>query len=450
MPNQTKKICQFINSYSFNRKDKKIISKVKLHLLDTLANIFAAKNYSFVQNAIKVLKYTHQKKESSLLGFRQKVNFEEAAFVNAIQAHAFDFDDAHKFVHPGCVVIPTVLALSEKFKISMNTFISAIVVGYEVAVRVALAANVEHRNRGYHPTSTCGIFGALAAAAKIMKLNKKQTESAIGLATSLASGITTYRYDGSQNKHLHAGFAVKNAILACKLAKKNVVGASNSLEGKLGFLEIYSNHKNKNFLNKGLGKDFLFLTTDLKTYPSCRQTHGALDLCNEIIKDSNFNLKEIKKISIGIYSYAYKPFYINKNIPGTELEAFLRIPYCVAANLVYQKIDMNSFSRKARNNKSVQNLIKKIHIYPEKRFDKNWPDQRPVEITVELKNKKIKKYTHNPLGSKDNPVSLGFYNKKFQDLLSINCSQKKTSLIFNSVNKLDEISVNKFLNNLNH
>ena len=100
-----------------------------------------------------------------------------AALLNGAFAHSLDFDDTHAAgtLHPGAPVIPAALAAAELTGASGEDVIAAIVAGYEVTNRLALALpGGDHYDRGYHPTATCGVFGGAAAAGRVMGLSEAQ------------------------------------------------------------------------------------------------------------------------------------------------------------------------------------------------------------------------------------------------------------------------------------
>ena len=125
------------------------------------------------------------------------------AFLNGALAHSLDFDDTHAAgsLHPGAPVIPAALAAGEMVGASGADVLAAIIAGYEITCRVALALPAgEHYDRGFHPTATCGAFGAAAAAARVFGLNAEQVEGALGTVLSQCAGSLQFLVNGAWTK----------------------------------------------------------------------------------------------------------------------------------------------------------------------------------------------------------------------------------------------------------
>lgn len=388
--------------------------RLLVNTADTLGVAVGAVALGHVRSAVAVVRSVEAAARASVLASGFKTSPAEAAFANGVMAHACDFDDAHKFVHPGCVVVPTVLAIGESQGVSGTEVVAALAAGYEVVVRVGLAAGRGHRKRGFHPTGTCGVFGAAAGAGRILGFTAEQMARAFGVAASLSSGITRYRLDGSANKHLHAGVAARNGILAALLVREDFRGATSGLDGELGFLDVYADGGDADQLTAGLGRDFRLVESDIKPYPSCRQSHGAIDLALSVARDEKPDLDRIQQIVVSIYTYACQPWYASNELPGTSLEAMLRIPYCVAASLCFGKMDLGIFSDRFRTDAALAKLLPKIVVRADETMDTTWPDERPVTLEVEMAGgETIRRELRNPSGSTDNPLSEAFVREKF-------------------------------------
>ena len=170
-----------------------------------------------------------------------------------------ELDDTHQAgsIHPGVVMFSTAIAMSEIHpEIGIGQFVSAVVAGYEVATRLAMALQPKfHYELGFHPTATCGVFGAAVTAAKLLHLSEEQMLSAVGIAGSMAAGSLEFLAEGTWTKRLHPGLAAQNGILAAKLAAEGFRGPATILEGRDGFLSAYSRRPSPN-LYAGPGKRF--------------------------------------------------------------------------------------------------------------------------------------------------------------------------------------------------
>lgn len=415
-----------------------VLDKLRLNLADTLGVTVGARGLDHVDRVVGVGRMSSGDGPSSVLGHGLKLAAGEAAFVNGFAAHGYDFDDASKFVHPGCVVVPAVIALAEARNADARDVLDALVAGYEVAVRVGAAAGPAHRKRGFHPTGTCSVFGAAAGCARLLGLDPAQIAGALGFAGSMSAGITRYRMDGAANKHMHAGNAARSGLTAALLAESGLNGASDIFEGLQGFLEIYADGGRPNELTAGLGDEFRLTDADIKPYPSCRQTHGAVDLALAVAADLPEDAR-VEKVDVAVYSYAAQDWYAQNDVPDNWLEALLRIPYCVSACLRFGRIDMDVFDDAARADPELRRLVSVTDVTAEPAFDANWPVERPVRLSVTLADgRQVEKSLRFPSGSAETPLDRNFIRSKFSALYRRGLPDRDADLAFDSVLSLGQ------------
>ncbi|MPZ82298.1 MAG: hypothetical protein GEV28_18625 [Actinophytocola sp.] len=176
---------------------------------------------------------------ATLLGAGRLVRTEDAALVNAVLGQSTFAEDLHlpSLVHPGSVVIPAAMALAEQSALSGKDFLSAVVVGYEVAATLGTAMKTaEFAARGFRPTGVFGPLGAAAAAAYLLRLDRSQTMSALGIAANMASGLREWAHAGSTDVYVHNGLAARNGLLAAA----GVTGPASALTGAAGMAVAYS------------------------------------------------------------------------------------------------------------------------------------------------------------------------------------------------------------------
>ena len=159
------------------------------------------------------------------------------AWPNGMLSHGMDYDDTHTTatLHPSCVIVPTALAVGEATGASGAEVLAAAIVGFEVVARLGLLASREFQNRGFHPTSVLGVFGAVATVSRLMGVSAVVGRNATGLAGSMASGLMEYLSDGSSAKQVHPGWAAQAAVTAVRLAQAGATGPARVLEGTAGY-----------------------------------------------------------------------------------------------------------------------------------------------------------------------------------------------------------------------
>jgi len=152
----------------------------------------------------------------------------EAFFLGGI-IHSLETDDLHRaaVVHPGCVVVPVVIALGRRRGLSGRALLGAALSGFEACCRVGMAVGPAHY-RIWHNTATCGPYGSAIAAADLLGLDDGQAMHALGNAGTQSAGLWQFLDTGAMSKHLHAGRAAEAGLVAAELAARGFTGAPAS------------------------------------------------------------------------------------------------------------------------------------------------------------------------------------------------------------------------------
>ena len=224
-----------------------------------------------------------------------------AALLNGALAHSLDFDDTHaaSSLHPGAPVIPAALAAAEMCGAKGADVLAAIVAGYEVTNRLGLALPAgAHYARGFHPTATCGAFGA--AAARVFGMDAKGVEDALGIALSQSAGSLQFLANGAWTKRFQVGWAAMAGLTAATLAREGFKGAAEPIEGKAGFLRAYAPEPNPARVLQDLGTEWELMATAVKPYPSCRYGHASVDAALALRAELGLKAEEVEAVTIGL------------------------------------------------------------------------------------------------------------------------------------------------------
>ena len=217
---------------------------------------------------------------ASVIGDETSYAPSAAALINGSLAHSLDFDDTHAAasLHTSAPIVPAALAAAEMTGADGATTLAAIVAGFEVQIRIALALGpLGHYERGFHPTATCGSFGAAAAAGRIFGLSPTQIASAFGICASQAAGSMLFLADGAWTKRSQVGAAAQTGLVAATLAGEGFFGTAEPFDGPRGFLRAYAPNPDPARATAGLGDKHETLNIAVKPYPSCRYSHGGID-----------------------------------------------------------------------------------------------------------------------------------------------------------------------------
>jgi 2-methylcitrate dehydratase PrpD len=235
-----------------------------------------------IEMALRVLLPLSGESRVALLGREERLDPLGAAFINAIAGNLLDYDDTHlrTVIHPSAPVAPATLALAEQRGLSGAAMLHAFILGAEVECRIGNAVSPGHYARGWHITSTCGVFGAAAAAAKLLGLNATQTWHALGIAASQSAGIIENLPSAAKN--VSVGNAARNGLFAALLAEQGYTAAPAAIEGALGWARAMGDEPAVAEVTDDLGEHWELLSNTYKPYPCGIVMHSVIDACLEL------------------------------------------------------------------------------------------------------------------------------------------------------------------------
>lgn len=344
-----------------------------------------------------------------------------AALLNGALAHSLDFDDTHAAgtLHPGAPVIPAALAAAEMVGADGRTVLGAIVAGYEVTCRLALALpGGDHYDRGYHPTATCGAFGAAAAAARVFGLSAAQVEDAFGIALSQAAGSLQFLKNGAWTKRFQVGWSAMNGLAAACLAREGFRGAAEALEGKAGFLRAYAPNPNPARALQGLGTEFELMQTAVKPYPSCRYGHASVDAALALRAEHGLKADEIEAVTMGLPNKGMllvgAPLEYKQN-PQNVVDGQFSGPFVVACALARGHFGWDSYAW--LQDADIRGLMKKVTTVEDPEVQKEFPENMAGQLTVKARGQTFVKFVQIAKGEPLNFLTEAELRAKFHGLV---------------------------------
>ena len=352
---------------------------------------------------------------ATVIGGKGARSAETAAFVNGALSHIVEMDDVDRgsVLHPGAVVIPAALAVAEVRAKSGRELLSAIVTGYEVAIRIGEAVGKKHYHF-FHNTSTCGVFGAAAAASRLLDLDEERMVWALGNAGTQASGLWEFNAEGAMSKHLHAGRAASNGVLAAFLAERGFTGPSRILEGERGLFRATAPDADPDRVVAGLGVEKLKVHgVSLKPHASCRHTHAAID-CALALRP-RIGTERIETIAVD--TYAATLALCDRPRPSTPYEAKFSLQFCVASAVLRGDAGLGAFGEDSIRDSRIRELTSKVHARIEGEIEARYPAEWPARVRVCLANgATLDAETRYPKGDPENPLSRTEIEEKFSTL----------------------------------
>src|SRR5580700_10674013 len=229
-----------------------------------------------------------------------------AAFLNATYAGSIDADDTHvgSMLHPGSIVFSAALALADEIDADGQAFVAAVAAGYEAMIRIALAIQPSHFQRGFQSTATCGGFGAAVAAARLAFHGTAAADhkiaSTIGLVASFSGGLTQFYQSGSTVKRIHAARAAENGVAAALLVRQGFTGPQDIIEGANGFARAYADAADLGIITKGLGSDYLLREVTVKGHACSARVQAAVEGILDLCKANRIQPDDVADLFVGI------------------------------------------------------------------------------------------------------------------------------------------------------
>jgi len=398
-------LVEFIQNTPYEAIPPQLIGRVQAYITDLLGASLPGIPESSSRAVVRAVLAEGTVPKATIWGSRQGASMSGASLANGTIAHALELDDDHRLgtVHPGAVIIPAALASAEAVGCDGRTFLRAVLLGYEITCRAGESFQGRQYYRGFHPTSTCGVFGAAVASGVVLGLNDDQLIKALGIAGTQAFGLGEWRADGSWIKRLHPGRAAQSGILASLLAREGFTGPATIFEGRDGFLRAFSYEEkyDSSTLLRNLGREFRMSLTAFKPYPGCRFAHAVIDLGIDLLRENRIQAREIEGISVRIYktdilNYTSRP-------PITVIAQF-SVPYLLATALLYGKVTLDHLSEQAIRNPEVLAISDRIHVAEDAQFTAAYPERYPTEVTLKLKSgRTLTGYRDCPRGDPEAP-----------------------------------------------
>ena len=431
---ETQQIARYIANLSYKDIPETNLNDMKNLLLDHIGVALGGARTPSAEIVAHFSREIGEKGESTIIGHGYHVSAHSAAFCNAISSHSIELDDTDSLAmfHFGPTTFAGALAMAEREKASGKSFLTAVVAGCDLVARLSSTLNPSLRNRGFHTTPTCGIFGVAAAAGKILGLDEEKQTNALGLAGAQASGLMEM-YGTSMQKRFNPSPAARGGVIAALLAQRGFTGAETILEGERGFCRAFAGISDLSKLMLNLGKEFpIYL--EFKPYACARPIHNAIDCALEIRKGHKINIADIKEISVRRHP-EWAGYHVISE-PHNYNEAQVSLPYSVAISLVEGKAFFEQYSDERLKDQRVLELAKKVKITA----DKSLP--RGVSCAMEIHMKDGAVYSSQvdyAKGSRENPMTDEERKDKFHSLASGILSSKKRAVVISVVERLDEL-----------
>jgi 2-methylcitrate dehydratase PrpD len=442
----TTELSEFTAGIRLDKLPKEVVDRARFLVLDLVGNIVRARHDaestdSFLA-AVRAMGMASG--NSGVFGDPARYAPAGAAFLNGALAHSLDFDDTHAAgsLHPGAPVIPAALAAGEMVGASGADVLAAIVAGYEITCRVALALPAgEHYNRGYHPTATCGAFGAAAAAARVFGLDAEGVAGALGTVLSQAAGSLQFLANGAWTKRFQVGWAACNGLMAATLVREGFKGASDALEGKHGFMRAYAPNPTPERAVQDLGSVWELMHTAVKPYPSCRYGHAGIDAALALRAANDIKPEDVTKIRLGLPRSGMlligEPG-AKKADPQNVVDGQFSGPFVISAALATGKMGWDSYAM--LQDPTIRSLLPKVTCEFDEEIEAEFPTNMSGKLTIESAGKRFEQKVVVPKGEPTNFLTENELRAKFAGLTDAVLGEDRAAKLADAVLAIDSTS----------
>ncbi len=435
----SQRLADFVGKASYDTLPPDVHEMTKLCFLDWLGAAVAGTGALPTDIVVDLVSELGGNEEATVVPTGNRAASVWAAFVNGAASHVVETDDVHRtgLLHPGVAVIPAALAMAEREGSSGRDLLTAVAVGYELAIRVGQALGPSHYEK-WHTTGTAGTFGAAVAAGKLLALDGEQLVWALGSAGTQAAGVWEFLVDGAMSKQLHAGKAAMNGALAALLSQRGFSAAERILDGEKGFLKAASRDVRLEKLTEGLGERWEMLGTSFKPYAACRHIHSAIDATLQALRGRQLPPREVERMTVRLYGAALD---LCERVEVTSpYSAKFNIPFVVATAVRYGKVGPEAFTEERIEERDIKELMRRVVLKRDEELDEMYPARWPAIVEIVTRDGRREEVrVDTPKGDPENPMSREDLAAKFRDLTRKHIQPAKVERYLQIALRLDEL-----------
>jgi 2-methylcitrate dehydratase PrpD len=383
-----------------------------------------------------------------------------AAFLNATYAGSIDADDTHvgSMLHPGAIVFSAALALADEVGADGKDFIAAVAAGYEAMIRIGLAIQPSHFQRGFQSTATCGGFGAAVAAARLAFNSEPAADhriaSCIGLVASFAGGLTQFYKSGSTVKRIHAARAAENGVAAALLARQGFTGPEDILEGSNGFARAYADAADFGIVTDGLGDDYLLRGVTVKGHACSARVQAAVEGILDLGRSNRIDPDEVADVFVGIPAVILGRLTIPR--PVDVQAAQMSLPHSAALAVAMARTAEDGFALGVSDYESslhdprVKEIEQRVRCEVDPEVEAaTTAESVPARVTITMKDgTRHSAFVSAPTGSPSRPFTHGDHVARFRRELTKRLTEKTCDEIVDIAEHLADLDKVKRITDL--
>ncbi len=451
-PRHTHELAKFVGKIGFDDLPPEAIRAAKNCLTDFMGTALSGSSSEWGKEVRNFVVAIGGRPEASLIGCRDRVSCSHAAYGNAIFAKVDDFDEGHRQLggyHLGPTVIPAALAACQWQGKSGRDLITAVVVGYEIGIRLGAAMDVSaklHVTPRINPNASCGVMAVVASVSKLLGLEADRVSVAWNIAACEMPLTMRKPNQISSLRTVIMGSTARAGVLAALMAKSlSLMGTGLTFEGKDGYCAQLSGTCRAEKLTEGLGGEYAIVRSYVKPYPCCRWIHPAVTALLELLAKNPLKADEIEKVTVRIGAEGFslnRVLLLSEPAPFHEVQtsAKFSIPYAIASTLTSGKLTVEHYANSGLANERVRALMEKVKVIHEPRYDV-MPLKMPALVRVQTRDGGVySSAVDYPKGEPETPLSGEEFREKFRGLASGVLAADKVEAVERAIDQLEGLA----------
>ena len=395
-----------------------VVEKTKHMILDTLAAAISGSELPPGKFAINFARMYGGEKIATVAGSTVVCGPIEAALANGMLAHSDETDDTHppSQSHPGCSVVPSALAVGEKWGIDGQRYLRAVALGYDIGPRfTATLGKLQYMVDSHRSTHTLsGTFGSAAAAACAAGLNAQQMRWVLSYAAQLASGLASWQRDTEHVEKAFdfGGMPAKNGVTAALLVEAGGSAVDDILSGADNFFAAFVPKNDPSMLIDKLGERYEITRTNIKKWTVGAPIQAPLDAFEILIKKNNFDPEQVRRIVVRVATDE-ATIVNNREIPDICLQ------HLIAVMLVDRTVTFKSAHDKARmTDATILKHRAKVQLVGDEALERFLPRRAGIVEVTTGDGRTVTERVDDVRGTAENPMTRDEVIAKARDLIT--------------------------------
>lgn len=445
----SRQLARYALDLTYDDLPSDVVECAKRFIYDSMGCAFGGYSTEDVAIVLELLGEQGGVKEATIIGSGKKTSATYAALANGLMIRALDYNDIYWKEDPShpSDIMPAAFSAAEKVGASGKDIITAIVLAYEIEMRLCEFAKPGIRERKWHHATLTQFVSPLVAG-KLLGLTEDQMVDAVGINAShnWSPGVVTAGHL-TMMKNTVDPMATQNGVFAALMASKGYHGPEQIYEGKEGLKDVLGPDWDDNALVGGLGETFKILDCSMKAFPTEALTHTHITATLKVVIDNDLTPDEIETVTVTSIARACDILFDpSKYTPKTRETADHSLPYCIAAAIVDRKITTDQFSDERIQSADIQATLPKIKGEASQEFEDAFPEKQMSKVTIRTKDgREMSAELDYPKGDPREPMTDSDLDTKFSALAAPFATSPHQAAMKNAIWNMESMTAEKFM-----